>query len=85
MFFDSRDYNVSLKGRSRIIYSEGKRKAHIESEMLTGSTDLVIYFDRFRAWQSPFEKINVTDEDKQRIKRNISKELEGKGLVIEWE
>lgn len=85
MFFGSKKYKVSLIGRSGVIYSEGNRKAQIEAEMMTGSTDLVIYFDRFRSWQPPFQGDNLTEEDRQRIKLNISKEFERKGLEIEWD
>jgi hypothetical protein len=57
----------------------------IEAEMMTGSTDLVIYFDRIRSWQAPYEDQEISEDDKMRIKKNISKELERKGLVVEWE
>ena len=85
MFFKSKGYKVALKGRSGVLYSEGDHKAQIEAEMLAGSTDFVIYFDMFNSWLPPFENEAITSEDKQRIKQNISQELESKGLVIEWD
>ena len=85
MFFHSKKYKVSLKGRSEIIYLEGKRKAQIEAEMMTGTTDLVIYFDTFYSWQPPFQDETISAEDRRRIKLNISNELISKGLKIEWE
>ena len=45
--FGSKNFKVSLKGRSGIVYTEGKHSALIEAEMMTGTTDFVIYFDRF--------------------------------------
>jgi hypothetical protein len=83
--FGSKDFTVSLKGRSGIVYTEGKHKALIEAEMMTGSTDFVIYFDRFSSWQEPYEYLEISEEDRIRIKKNITTELERKGLEIEWE
>jgi len=84
MFFRKNKYKVKLKGRSRVLYTEGKYKAHIDTEMMNGNTDLLIYFDLFCAWDAPFEDEIISDEDKKRIKKNIGKELENKGLIIEW-
>ena len=85
MFFNSKKYKVSLRGRSGVIYKEGKRTMHIEAEMMVGPTDLVIYSDSLCCWQPPHEDDVLTVEDKQRIKENIIKELEKNGLNIDWE
>lgn len=85
MFFSSKKYKVSLNGRSGVTYSEGKRKALIEAELLLGQMNLAIYFNSFHSWQPPFEKDVVTDEERQRMKLNISKELEKKGFNIDWD
>ena len=84
MFFGSKEYKVSIKGRSSVIYAEGQREARIETEMLTGPTDLVIYFEQFRSWQPPFQNDVLSERDRQRIKSNIAKELEASGLTLEW-
>lgn len=85
MFFSSKKYKVSLNGRSEVAYTEGKYKALIEAELLTDPMGIAIYFDDFHSWQPPFEKDIVTDEDRQRIKLNISKEFESKGFEIDWD
>lgn len=85
MIFSKNKYKVSLRGRSGVIYQEGKKSALIEAEMMTGPTDLVIYLDSLRFWQSPYEDEIVTLDDKLRIKENVTKELEVKSLNIEWE
>lgn len=84
MLFNSKKYKVILKGRSGILYSEGDHKAQIEAEMMVDSTDLVIYFDTFCSWLPPFENEILSNDDKQRIKQNISEELKSKNLIIEW-
>ena len=73
----------SLNGRSEVIYLEGKRKALIGAEMMSDPIDFVIYFESFSSWQPPFEKEIITDEKRQEIRLNISKEFATKGLTIE--
>lgn len=85
MLFKSKGYKVTLKGRSGVLYSEGDHEAQIEAEMLADSTDIVIYFDAFCSWLTPFDNEIITNDVKHRIKQNISRELESKGLVIEWD
>jgi hypothetical protein len=85
MFFGNKAFKVSLKGRSGIVYSEGGRTAKIEAEIMAGDTDLVIYFSLFRTWEPPSEDDLLADEDRQRIRDNIAKELESKGMTLEWE
>ncbi|HEY3373442.1 MAG TPA: Imm74 family immunity protein [Candidatus Aquicultor sp.] len=85
MSFSKKEYKVRLRGRSAVIYEEGERKAILEAEMMAGPTDLVIYLESLRCWQPPYENEVLSSEDKQRIKENITKELEAKGLNIVWE
>ena len=85
MIFSKKKYKVSLRGRSGVVYQEGKRSALIEAEMMIGLTDLVIYSKSLEFWQPPHESEIVTSDDKLRIRENVIKELEAKGLNIEWE
>ena len=85
MFFGQKKYIVSLRGRSGVIYIEGKKTVLIEAEMLTGPTDLVIYLECLTRWQHPNEHEILTIDDKKRIKQNVSEELENKGIIIDWE
>ena len=85
MFFKSKGYKVKIKGRSGVIYEEGKRKLFISAEMMTGAIDLVIYVSSMQSWKAPFNGTLLTVDDKKRIKFNISQELKSKGLRIEWE
>ncbi len=85
MLHRKKKYKVRLHGRSGVVYEEGERSVLIEAEMMAGPTDLVIYSDSIRYWQSPHEGKVISPDEKQRIKENITKELEDKGLNIDWE
>ena len=60
--FKSKKYKVKLEGRAGATYIEGKKKMRIDSEMLTGPTDIVIYTNRINSWEPPFDKEKLTDE-----------------------
>jgi hypothetical protein len=81
--FGSKGYKVSLRGRSGVLYKEDDRRVLIDAEMLTGSTNLVIYFDRLKLWEEPRKLI--TREEREKIRENVTSELEKHGLVIEWD
>ena len=84
MLFRRRKYKVRMSGRSGMTYEEGGRVAYIETEMLTGDIDLVIYFDNLERWQSAHENETISADEKNRIKTNIAAVLEDKGLVASW-
>jgi len=85
MFNSSKEYNISMNGRSGLLYSEGKHRGNIEGEMMFGKTDLLLYFDKFNSWLPPFDTEILSAEDRNRIRQNISKSLREKGLNIEWD
>ncbi len=75
-------FKVKLKGRAGGLYIEGKKKMKINSEMLVGPTDIVIYTDSINSWEPPFDKERFSDEDKSRIIENIKNDLEKAGLKV---
>ncbi len=82
--YRSEKIKISLKGRSGVVYSEGDHQFVLESEMLTGAFDLVIYLDRHYTWEKPFESETITEIDKERIKLNVTNNLAEVGLKIDW-
>ncbi|NQZ07408.1 MAG: hypothetical protein HRT35_09640 [Algicola sp.] len=84
MFFSSKQYRLSINGPSEFLYSEGKRKALIDAEVMLEPLDFVIYLDSFHSWLPPFDKDIITNEDRLRIRENMSRDLEKKGLRVEW-
>jgi len=83
--FGSKEYSVSIKGRSGVLYTEGKRKVLFSAELLAGPVDYVIYFKGEYFWEKPFENEVISDEDRIRIKQNMIAEFERKGLVVDWD
>ena len=84
MLFKKKAYKVKLKGRSRVEYSEGKKKILIGSEFMSGSNGIVIYSDSLKAWQPPYENDELSIHEIERIKHNISEDLQGHGIPVEW-
>ena len=84
MLFKKKAYKVKLKGRSGVEYSEGKKIIFIGSEFMSGSNGIVIYSDSFKTWQPPYENNILSIHDRERIKHNITEDLKGHGIPVEW-
>lgn len=74
---------VRLKGRSRLIYTEGNRKMTIGIEMETGDVDFVVYLSEVRGWGGD-ESLKLSVIEIERVKTNIGQEMLKNGLKIEW-
>jgi len=73
MFWSSRKpYRVKIGGlMSRITYEEGGRRMHIDGEKIGGEVGMIVYTSTM-VWRPPHESELVTDEARERIKRNIT-------------
>jgi hypothetical protein len=76
-------YRVRIQGRAGILYREGKKEMTIDSEMLVGKFDYVVYLDSISKWRPPFDHLPVSREDKERIRRNLARSLGS--LSIDWD
>ena len=76
-------YRVSHQGRAGILYREGKKEMSIDSEMLFGDFDIVVYLDSISRWLPPHDDLSVTQEDKERIRRNLAESM--KSLKVDWQ
>jgi hypothetical protein len=84
MWFKRKPFQVKLTGRAGIVYREGDRSMQVDSEMLVGPRfDMVVFTDSIKAWEPPDECVPVSEEDKARIRANITKELNN--LRIDWQ
>lgn len=84
MLLNQNKYRVKLKGRAGLIYKENDKSMLIDSEMLTGQNfDIVIYYSSIKAWEIPHEKELVSEDDKAKIRENITSALNK--LRIDWE
>ena len=79
----TKGYSVSPTGRAGLLYTEGTRKIHVDSEMLAGNDfDMVVYLSNATAWAPPHDGDLVTSEDRERIRKNISEAFSS--LRVEW-
>lgn len=80
--FSKKLFSVKITGRTGLIYKENGKTLMVDSEMLVGEYDMVIYADSINKWEPPNDNHQFTDEEKERIKSNIASEL--KSLRIDW-
>ena len=78
--FKRRPYRVRFEGRDLIRYTEGDRTMVIESDI--GSKHMLIYKESIDSWLPPHEADEVTEQDHERICRNLEESL-GKVEFIE--
>ena len=51
---------------------------------MAGSNGIVIYSDSLDAWQPPYENDKLSIHERERIKHNITEDLKGHGIPVEW-
>lgn len=75
-----------MRGRDRLVYTEGERRLHLDGEALAsgGPVDIVFFFLRGQEWDFP-PGVPVTDTEKARIKDRIEARLKENGLTVEVE
>ena len=76
---------VKLLGRSTIEYSITGKKIVINSEMLVGDNDMVIYSNSIEYWILKNEKQKITPEEKQSIIIEITEYFNKKRIKIVWD
>ena len=77
--FKKKEYRIEVHGRAGLTYYENTRKVFIDSEMLRGDFDIVIYINDALMWSDGGK---LTNQDKQRIKSNIAEKM--KNSKIDW-
>lgn len=82
--FDRNRIRIIYRGRSRIIYKEGKKKMHVSFEWETPDGAVRIDTYSVRHWEPPFEDELVDTIKKQEILDNIRKDLEKRGATVRF-
>ena len=77
-------YKIKIHGRAGLTYKEGKKAVSINSEMLFGEYNMVIYKGSIKQWNPPFDKEILTGEDKERIINNIKEDFDKCGIKVDW-
>ena len=73
-------------GRTGLLYREGPRTVAIFSEYLFGAPDdpnIAVVLSKCQHWDAPFDREVLTEEDRERIRKNITEDL--RGMRIQWE
>jgi hypothetical protein len=75
--------SVELLGSTGLRYREAGRQMFIDSEVLTGPSAVAVYKDTIQNWDPPYEKVPVTDSDRDRILSNIRDAFRSQGFAID--
>lgn len=76
-------FSVQVIGRGGLLYCEGERQLHVDSELLMGPTAQVIYTKSIKAWEPPFRQDELDASKKEQIVNNIRRAFRWTGYEIE--
>ena len=76
-------FSVEVLGPTGLLYKEGAKTLHIESEYVIGPAGLGIYKDSIRAWDPPYDGSYIDKHKRDRIVDNICRAFRFRGFEIE--
>jgi len=76
-------FSVEVLGRTGLLYTEGSRSLHIDSEVLAGPSGLVIYTNSIRSWNPPHDNEAIDKSKRDAIVENVRRAFRFRGLEIE--
>lgn len=83
-FYESSNgYSVEVLGRAGLTYREAGREMFVDSEVLAGPAGLVVYRDTISQWKPPHTSERISEEDRDKILRNIREVFRFQGFEIE--
>ena len=74
-------YSVEILGRTGLLYSEGEKRMHVDSEVLNAESMAVIERS-IQTWESPFEAEVIDDRKRASILENIRHALQFDNVTI---
>ncbi len=83
LYESSDGFSVEVLGRTGLRYCEGGRQMFVDSEVLTGPSGMAVYKDTIQKWDPPYDKVPVTDSDRDRILNNIREAFRSQGFEID--
>jgi len=75
-------FSVEIVGRAGLLYTEGDKSLRVDSEVLTGSSGLVVYKKSIRAWAPPRDNEAIGDDKRDTIIENIRRAFCFRGFKI---
>jgi hypothetical protein len=76
-------FSVEVLGRTGLLYVEGNRSLHIDSEVLAGPSALALFKHSIRNWDSPFDGETIDEDKIKMIVENIRQAFRFRGIEIE--
>jgi hypothetical protein len=76
-------YSVEVLGRAGLRYIEGGQALRVDSEMLAGSSGLVVYSESIKAEVLSRAEEPITDEKRARVIENIRAAFRFRGFEIQ--
>ena len=78
-------FSVKVLGRAGLLYTEGSKSLHADSEILTGPSGLVIYTYSIKSWDPPHDSEVIDESKRDAIVENIRRAFRSQGVEIEVE
>jgi hypothetical protein len=76
-------FSVEVLGRTGIEYREGVKATFVDSEILASGHGIAVFKKSIKAWRPPYEKEEITAEQKDRIIENIRRAIEFRKQPVE--
>jgi hypothetical protein len=76
-------YSVEVLGHVGLLYTEGSKSIHVNSEISLGPSGLGIYKGSIRAWNPPYDNETIDDNKRDTIVENIRRAFRFQGFEIE--
>lgn len=79
-------HRLYLVGRDAIKYSDGRRSVIVETEMLSGPVNRVVYAGLITHWLPPHQDERISTQERSEIVEMVRRLLSarGQGVEIDW-
>lgn len=75
-------FSVELLGYRGLLYTEGSKTLKIDSEILYGPSDLVLYKDSIKFWKPPYDNEIIDEGKREAIIENVRRAFRFRGYEI---
>jgi hypothetical protein len=72
-------FSIEVLGRTGLLYTEGLKSMHIDSEILASPGGIAILKNSIRAWNPPYENESVDDIKRKTIIDNLRRAFRSQG------
>jgi hypothetical protein len=76
-------FSVEVLGLTGLLYTEGKKMIHMDSEVIALPKGLMIYRGSIKKWDDPYSSEPIDDKKRQMIVENIQRAFRFRGFEID--